>query len=281
MPKCAIVYFSQEGSTAKVASSISRGLKAGGYQVDLCNIKNEIPPDLNSYDLLGIGMPVYYFKPPFNVMDYVQSLPELNGIPVFFFILHGAYVGNAGKLLSRNLIRKGAKEVGSFYSYGASFFLGYLKRGFLFSNNHPSVDELARAEDFGYRLATNTAEKPVVNYRFGIIYRLEQALTSRWLVQHIYSRMFINTKKCNACDLCIKQCPTKNIVRNKNGRLVWGRNCLLCLTCEMKCSNEAIISPVSMPFFRLFLIYNVNHASKDANLDYATVTHKQGRIKQL
>lgn len=55
MPKSLIVYFSQGGTTALVAKAIASSLQLAGYQVDICNIKDEMPPDVWSYDLLGIA----------------------------------------------------------------------------------------------------------------------------------------------------------------------------------------------------------------------------------
>ncbi len=60
MLKGLIVYFSQGGTTARVAESIASGLHTAGYQVDLCSMRDEQPPDLSGYDLLGIGSPAYF-----------------------------------------------------------------------------------------------------------------------------------------------------------------------------------------------------------------------------
>jgi flavodoxin len=76
MSKSLIVYFSQGGTTARVAESIAAGLRAAGWQPDLCNLKDEKPPEISGYDLIGIGSPVNYYRPPFNVTDYVRSLPD-------------------------------------------------------------------------------------------------------------------------------------------------------------------------------------------------------------
>ena len=111
---------------------------------------------------------------------------------------------------------------------------------------------------------------------------LERFLTNRWLTQQIYSRLFtIDDKKCNACGLCMKLCPTKNITKDKDKHPIWGRNCLLCLTCEMKCPNDAVTSPVSWPLFSPFMAYNVHHAFRDPALDHMRVTHQHGRTKTM
>lgn len=281
MPRALLVYFSQGGTTTRVAERIAVGLRATGYRVDLCNLKDGRPPEAAGYDLLGVGSPVYYFRPPFKVMDYVNALPDLVGLPAFVFLMHGTYRWDAGNQLRRVLAGRGTREVGYLHCRGADYFLGYLKLGYLFSPDHPTPEELARAERFGQKVAARAAGKkcpraeddPSPEAR----YRLERLLVSRWLVRQLYSRLFrVDAKRCSGCGLCIKMCPTRNITEGKGGRPVWGRECLLCLTCERKCPKDAVTSPVSWPLFRPFLIYNVHHASHDPSLDYARVTHRRG-----
>lgn len=286
MSKSLIVYFSQGGTTARVAESIATGLRAAEYQVDLCNMKDERPPDLSDYDLLGMGAPAYYYCPPFNVMDYVNGLPDLDGLPAFVFVLHGTYRGDAGNAMRHALDRKGAREVGYFHCRGADYFLGYLKEGYLFSPDHPTAEELAQAEAFGREVTAHAAGQPYARPKDdrppAMIYRLERFLANRWLGRQMYSRLFrVDAKSCNACGLCIELCPTGNITEGKGGRPVWGRNCLLCVTCEMKCPKDAITSPGSWPLMRPFMIYNVRRASRDPSLDYVQVTHSHGRTQRV
>lgn len=286
MSKSLIVYFSLGGTTARVAESIAAGLRAAEYQVDLWNMKDAQPPGLGGYDLVGIGGPAYYFRPSFSVMDYVNSLPNLEGLPAFVFALHGTYLGDAGNAVRHALAQKGAQEVGYFHCYGADFFLGYLKEGYLFSPEHPTAEELARAEEFGRKVVGIVAgqkyTRPEDDPPPAIMYRLERFLANRWLVRQVYSRLFrVNRGKCTPCGLCMKQCPTGNITEDKEGCPVWGRSCLLCLNCEMKCPKDAITSPVSWPLFRLFLMYNVHQASRDTTLDHVRVKHSWGRTERV
>jgi len=286
MAKSLIVYFSQGGTTAKVAESIATGLRREGYQVDLHSIKEEQQPDLSRYDLLGIGSPVYFFRPPFIVTDYLNSLPDLGGLPTFSFVLHGTYRFDTGKSIRRVLARKGAQNMGYFHCHGADFWLGYLKEGYLFSPDHPTPAELSLAEDFGSQVAGRVAGKPYSLTEEDrpptLIYRLERFFMNRWFVKQVYSRMFnVDKKSCNACGLCMKMCPCNNISEDKDGYPVWGRNCILCLTCELKCPKDAITTPVSWPLIRPFMIYNVRHASRDSSLDYVRVNHSKGRTQRI
>jgi flavodoxin/ferredoxin len=286
MSKSLIVYFSQGGTTARVAESIAAGLRAAQWTADLCNIKDEQPPDASEYDLIGIGSPVYIYRPPFNVMDYVESLPNLTGLASFVFVLYGTNRSDTGTILRHSLARKGAREVGYFHSRGADYFLGYLKRGYLFSPDHPTADELAQAEVFGREVAAHFAGQPYTRPEedrpAAAMYRLERFLTNRGLTRQMYSRLFtVDAKKCNACGLCMKLCPTGNIAKDKDEHPTWGRDCLLCLTCESKCPKDAITSPVSWPLFSPFMAYNVRHARQDPSLDHVRVTHNQGRTQPV
>jgi flavodoxin/Pyruvate/2-oxoacid:ferredoxin oxidoreductase delta subunit len=286
MKKVLIVYFSQMGANKRIAEAISTGLREAGYQVTLWNLKDGLPPAPRDHDVLGIGSPTYYYRPPFNVIDYVNSLPDLVGLPAFVFVVHGTYRGNTGNIIRRALSLKGIKEVGYFHCHGAGFFLGYLKEGYLLSPDHPRAEELDRAEMFGREIAARLAGEPYLRHdddpQLPMIYRLERFLTNRMFVKQIYSRSYKVNRKCRPdCDLCMKQCPVQNIKRGNDGRLMWSRNCLLCLSCEMNCPEDAITSPVSWPIFRPFLIYNTTHASRDPSLDYARVIHKQGQTQRL
>jgi flavodoxin/ferredoxin len=286
MAKSLIVYFSQSGTTAQVAESIATGLSREGYQVDLCNIKEKQPPDTSGYDLLGIGSPVYFFRPPFIITDYLKSLPDLGGLQAFTFILHGTYRFDTNKSIRQILARKGAQDAGYFHCHGADFWLGYLKEGYLFSPNHPTLEELSMAVDFGSQVAecvdgksypSAEEDKPPT-----FIYRLQRFFLNQWCAERVYSRMVkLDKEKCDACGLCIKLCPRSNIHQDKDGYPVWEQNCLLCLTCEMKCPKDAISTPIGWSLIRPLMRYNVRHALDDPSLDHVRVIHSKGRTQRI
>jgi len=286
MSKCLIVYFSQGGTTARIAESIASGLCDNGeHTVDLYTLK-EIPPPVEGYDLLGVGFPVYMFRPPFTVMDYLRSLPELAGLPVFTFIMYGTYRGDAANMARRVLMDKGGREIGYFCARGSDQFLGYLKQGYLFSPDSPKEDKIEEAKRFGRKMGIRLGQRE--DYQIEIdqppswAYRLERLLTNRWLARNFYSRFFrVKRNECTSCGLCVKICPTSNIAADAKGQPGWGRECLLCLYCEMKCPEEAIMSPVSWPIFEPFMRYNVKQASRDPRIDHVHVIHARGRVSRL
>lgn len=288
MPRALIAYFSQTGSTAQVAEAIAGGLEDAGYEPDLRKIGHDAPRDPGRYDLVGIGAPVYYYRLPFIVSDYVRNLPGLGGMPVFAFLLQGSHRFDAGNQLRHDLARKGGREVGYFNCRGAAYYLGHLKEGYLFSPGHPTAGELERAKAFGREAAGYVAsagyEAPADEPTPAAIYRLERLLLNRWLIEHIYSRLFrVDPAKCTACGACMEICPTANVREDGSGRPVWGRNCLFCMSCEMNCPEDAISSFMSRTatrwLMRPFLKYHVRHWTRDSDLEYIRVVHEHGETR--
>ncbi len=282
MTKGLIVYFSMGGTTARIAESIASGLRAHGLQVDVTSMKDKKANGIGGCEFLGVGSPVFGFSLPYNVADYVRSLPWLKGIPVFSFLLYGTYPFDTGRNLRRLLAKKGGRDVGYFTCRGFDYFLGYLKKGFLFSPDHPTAMEVEQAAAFGGGVAARIAGlpyNPTERFRSPrLVYRFERATTARWLVQHVYSRLFrVDKKACNACGACAKLCPQGNISKRPDGRPAWGRDCLGCLTCEMRCPRDAITSVTSS----MTPDYNVRVAARDPSLDFVRVRHQHGRTERI
>ncbi len=194
MSRCLIVFFSQGGTTKRVAQAVSKGLSAHGHEVDLHDLSDGPPPDHGRYDVLGIGCPAHYYRPAIIVCDYLATLSGLSGKPVFTFVLYAAYVGDAGNVVRGALEAKGGNELGYARFRGAGRFLGYLRHGYQFSPADPSSDAIAEAERFGgdlaERLAGSTHVPAAHDPSPPAVYRLERFLTSRFFIRQVYSRLF-------------------------------------------------------------------------------------------
>lgn len=286
MQKALITYFSQGGTTKQVADQIASGLKSKKYQVDMYNIIDNNPPDYEAYDVIGFGSPVYVFQSPFNFMNHIKNIPNLKDKPVFTFFLFGTFRGETSTAVRRLLSDKGARDAGTFYARGADYFLGYLKKGYLFSPESPTKEELKHAKTFGNEVAGHIKMN---NYTIAeydpppiFMLRLEKFLMKPWLMGQIYSRLYsISKKKCTKCGVCKKVCPMDNISENKKGYPVVGTKCLLCLYCEMRCPEDAITSPVTGLTFKFFIWFNIRHTLKFSKISYSKVVHKKGKVRHL
>ncbi len=286
MTSCLMVYFSNGGTTDRVARSIAAGLSDMGCRVDLFNIKDDKPRTLDGYEILGIGSPVYYYRPTFNILDYLKELPDLKDKAFFSFILYGTYSYDALHKMEHILYSKGARGLGSFQCFGEDYFLGYLKRGVLFSPNHPSERELIEASVFGRDVSNcYKANGPVkIEKQRGapLIYAMERFFLNQWLTKNFYSRLFkVDRASCTSCGICMEECPVNNIADAKNGQPLWGNKCILCLACEYKCPENAISSPLNLPVFVPFMNYNVRQASADPEIENVRVKYSRDIIERI
>lgn len=280
MTKVLIATFSQTGSTKKIADRIAKGISSSNCEVTHLSISESRIPDLQDYDIVGIGTPTYFFRSPFIVKDFVQSLEGLENKSSFVFISHGTNQGDCGNWIRRELNKKGSKDLGYFRSFGADYWMGYIKRGVLFSPDSPNESELASAEDFGKTIVTRYNDKiPVIdNYDplTPFMYSMERMFVARPLAKMVYSKTFSADKNCDNCGICIKKCPTNNISENIHGELKWDSKCMLCATCELSCPKDAIHSALDWKIFAPFMIYNISH-SKNKKIPYVNVKHENGK----
>ncbi|MHA1583952.1 MAG: EFR1 family ferrodoxin [Promethearchaeota archaeon] len=285
MKNCLIVYYSLGGTTKKIADKIAIGLESTGYNVDIHDITKSLPPSLEKYDLLGIGTPAYYFRPPFNITDYLKSLPKLN-IPYFTFILYGSIIGDAGNRIRKRLNKKGAKDVGFFKCNGSENFYGYIKRGVITYPSHPDAEDLENAENFGRCIKSNIDNEIYKPEDFdkkpGIIYRIERFATKKWMVKKLYYRFFkINKSKCTKCGICVNSCPTSNITMENTEFPSFGKECIACFNCELSCPEEAISSVLDWMVFKPFMNYNVRHLPKISDIELVKVKLTRGKIEKI
>jgi ferredoxin len=224
------------------------------------------------------------------VAHYVKHLPALDDRPFFSFIVHATHRIDTANWLRHTLKRKGGREVGYFHCHGEGHILPLLREGYLFSPDHPSKEELNRAETFGHTVADHVTGKsctpPPDEPKPAIIYRLERLLASRWLMEHFYSRMFkVDQSKCTACGLCMDGCPTHNITKDALGYPQWDRRCIACLHCEMNCPEEAITSALSRTFpgalIRPWFRYNAQRWAREGELDFVRVMQRHGKTERL
>lgn len=284
MARVLIASFSQTGSTKKVADLITKGLQSSNWEITHFNISGNDTPKLDNYDIIGIGSPTYFFRPPFMVMDFVNNLDGLRNKSTFVFVTHGTHKGDCGNWIRKALKKKGSDDLGYFYAYGEDYWLGYVKRGVLFSPGSPSTEELESAEQFGKTLISRYENQSLEVESFDpstpAMYGFERMLVARPLAKLMYSKTFSANNECDNCGLCIKECPNNNITENAKGKLKWSSNCMLCATCELVCPKDAIHSAFDWMIFAPFMNYNIRK-SKKKKIPFAEVEHSRGKTHHI
>ena len=284
MPKTLIVYFSQAGSTAKVANAVAGGLRGAGHQVDVHDLTTGKPPSPTGYDAFGIGTPVYVFRPPFNVSRYLDGMPPLKGLPFFVLLQSVGAEGDAGNAVRDTLRRKGGREVGFLKGKGADHALPWIRHGILFAHDHPTPEGLQAAEAFGRAVAERVAgapyQPPPPDPKPPALWRFARASTNAWVVRNVVSRGFrVRADVCTACGKCVEVCPTGNIQADARGRPVWGRDCIACAYCDLRCPVEAIRSPLRWRAFAPLL--NTLERGFVTWIPHARVKLEGGEVKRI
>lgn len=286
MSRALLLYLSVHGTTRKIAESIAAGLRAAGYHPTIRSVLGDSVDDLDEFDLLGIGYPAHYYRAPHPVERLVKGIPQLDGLPAFVFLSYGTYPGDAGTVIRHELADRGAWEVGYFETRGRDLYLGYLKEGYLFSSDSPREDDLIRAHDFGMcvggraecGLGSEAREDPEPN----LMYRIQKLSTHPVLREQLYSRLFrVDESRCTACGACVAACPAGNVELGGDGRPRWGRDCLFCLNCELRCPEDAIRSPTDWPIMRPFYRYGIRRAVANLAVEYERVRHTHGQLEPI
>lgn len=106
-------------------------------------------------------------------------------------------------------------------------------------------------------------------------------LTSRIIIRNVYSRFYkVNKNSCNSCGICIESCPCNNIRFNKKGYPEWGKDCIFCWHCELRCPKEAIKSPAEWKAFNPIIKKTLSEAEKDPNIDIQNIDYTNGKIRR-
>ena len=239
----AIIYFSQTGNTEKVARAIARGLHKAGYPLQLTRLEEAIKVDLGRFDLIGLGTPVFYYKEPFNVKDFIKGLPSLKGKYAFLFITTGGHPTNTLLRMAKLLEKKGATVIATFQAFGYDTYPPYAGEDRM--KGHPTEEELKEAERFGRDLPGRlekilSGERfllPGFKRKYGKFFRLSLILKPT-IMRLILPGKIILQEKCTACGLCAEKCPVGNIELRPFPE--FGKKCIYCYFCERICPEGAI-----------------------------------------
>ncbi|MBI5967283.1 MAG: flavodoxin domain-containing protein [Deltaproteobacteria bacterium] len=247
--KCAIIYFSQTGNTKKVAEAICRGIRSASGQCDLLRIQDADIRNLTAYDLIGLGSPVFVFKPPINVSIFMSRMSALRGKPCFIFATHGGHPGNFMPAAAKILGRQGLVVIGTFDCDGdvTRPFYPYP----FWTGGHPDEIDLEMVANFGKEMIERSQrislgeQVPLPQFEWlkdSLYYRSVKV----WDANKIRSKEFIvamtlDRMKCTypECHLCVDHCPMQAINLSVTP-VVFRKGCISCLFCEKICPTGAI-----------------------------------------
>ena len=211
--KVLIIFYSQTGNTALIARAINKGIEPLVEQCDLKPVKEVKPKNLDKYDLIGLGTPVWMggFTP--NVRIFIEKLPFQNGRHIFSFNTHGIMPELYFPSVLRKLKIKGFTPIGWQDWYGNVHFQIAPKP--YFTDGHPDSIDLQEAESFGRKMI-DVSRRIQSGYVDQIPQLPDFNLTPQLLVllefyqsgHNPHGQLFFNKEKClyPRCRICEENC---------------------------------------------------------------------------
>lgn len=253
-----VIYFSITGNTRKIAEAIQKGMKSLDERCDIARLKDIDTPDLQGYDLIGLGSPVMWLKEFDNVTAFIEhTMRGVEGKHAFAFSTHGALPAQYFLRVIPAMKQRGVTVIGWNDWYGGVYFPCVPKP--YFTDGHPDAIDLQEAEDFGremversrriHRGETNLIPTLPRGKEYDDLYdpvlmnNPEEARKTKEkrFADALSVGFSIDKKKCNypKCTFCMDNCPMNAIDLSVDPPL-FNRNCGMCWMCEMACPKGAI-----------------------------------------
>lgn len=251
--KTAIVYYSQTGNTKKIAKAIFEGMNKEFEIVDLIPVIDlKDSAILKTYDLIGIGCPVWCMKEPGIIGQLLAELKDVSEKQAFLFCTHATLTGGFFSRLIPMLEKKGLKVLGWEDWFGGK--VNPTVEGPYYTDGHPDDVDLQEAWAFGQEMATRSIrvakgdqsmlprlpEGDEYIKRYGSLEKIMAMVpaTSK-KTTHTRAVFYFDSEKCTSCGLCTQFCPSKSI-NPLNKVALSEESCEHCHFCELICPSGAI-----------------------------------------
>lgn len=222
-----IFYFSGTGNSKWAAEQIA--VLTGDDTLDITKI-NEMP-NVQNEKQIGLVFPVYAWGIPEPMLAFVNKLDKITAF-TFAVCTCGQEAGKAMKKLSK------------IYSLDSGYSL-------IMPNNYIIGADVDDDQTIRHKL--DAACEKIKTISCDILEKKKSwcvqegafAGMKSGLINFGFNRFarstksFYATNSCNACGLCVKNCPASTISL-VNGKPVWDRKCYQCLRCINECPQKAI-----------------------------------------
>jgi Pyruvate/2-oxoacid:ferredoxin oxidoreductase delta subunit/flavodoxin len=249
--KLTIFYFSGTGNSKNVAQWMSALASKHNIECSIHSIasieRNSLAP-LSAGSLIVFVSPVHGFNYPPVMLNFIARFPKGKNKVILMDTRAGMLIGNynlpglsgAAFLFSALLLKlKGYSIAG-------------IKSVDLPSNwmsLHPSLNKRtvltlheknkAKVIDFGEKiLSGKKAHFPFHELILDIIVA-PISIGYYFVGRFMFAKTFYASGDCNQCDVCIKNCPVKAIIKIDN-RPFWTFNCESCMRCMSNCPKRSI-----------------------------------------
>jgi ferredoxin/flavodoxin len=248
-----VLWFSQTGHTEIYGKLIGAVWEKMGLNVTCSEIREFYNKNLNEYDLVLIAAPVFNYDIPGYVKDCINSLKQLNEIPVASFVSYGGPEGdqhNAASIILELLSEKGGIPVGmaTFMNMGA--YPPVWDDNTISSPDLPGNKTLPDEETYnsvrafaGFIIDQVGQGKRIEVDKHITLRRLATVINPIFWTKLAIKKHSIDKDTCIQCGTCKKKCPANAI--DPSEYVVNRDRCVMCFGCINNCPQNAIIMTYS------------------------------------
>lgn len=238
-------YFSGTGNTLLVVKKMQETFRENGITVNLYQIEDSNPADVNTGHTIGLGFPIAELSTYNFVWKFIRALPESNASTEIFMVdtLAGFSGGIVGPI--RQIVKKkgynpvGAKEIvmppNIFYIQDEETCQEKVQKGLL------------KAEKYALDLIEGSSKWGRVPVLSDAVYYT--SIASLKLTESNFNQKLLHFKtknaECRKCGICVKLCPVDNIKMEEGEYPEHGHKCEYCLRCTSFCPRGAIPCPTN------------------------------------
>ncbi len=248
--KVVIYFFSGTGNSAKVATWLAQIANENNIESKVINIAHLDRKNIESPDpgaLVVFISPVHGFNFPPIMLNFLKHFPKGKNKVVLMNTRAGMLIGK--------FITPGITGIAFFLSALILNFKGYSLKALLpvdmpsnWISLHPGLNgwtikylhekNKQRVEIFARKILTGRSHFKSLLEVYDIFFA-PIALGYYLVGRFFFAKTFFASRDCNNCDLCVKACPVKAIIKVDN-RPFWTFKCESCMKCMSNCPKKAI-----------------------------------------
>lgn len=246
-----IYYFSGTGNSQNVARWMANEAQAQGKACTLINIatvdrKHITAPDPDA--MVAFVSPVHGFNYPPVMMHFIVRFPKGKNKVLLMNTRAGMLIGK--------WVTPGLTGIAFYFSALFLLLKGYAIKGMFpvdmpsnWISLHPGLNARTveylhaknkeRVTAFARRIYSGRSDLRALREIVQDMLIAPISLGYYFVGRFLLAKTYYASKDCDNCDLCIKSCPVKAIVKVDN-RPFWTFNCESCMRCMGNCPKKAI-----------------------------------------
>lgn len=238
---CILIYFTGTFNTRFLTGRLASRLKGIGWNTDIY----EIDPlhrerlDFSGYDIVGLGYPIHGYCAPWAFLKFIRHQRFPKGMRVFIYKNSGE-TEHANDASSKYVVRH-LRLCRAIVESEYHFLMPY---NIHFRFDEKLVKEMLVMDDKLLDILVYEVSHGIRNRRpYKLWPRLVSSLVSRpqYIGGAVNSFLYkVDMDKCKGCGRCVRECPTRNIYKDSDGRLRFHHHCLMCMRCSFYCPADAI-----------------------------------------